>query len=348
MAVKTVNERFQGRRSEWRNGKLVHLQEWLVTCDDKADGPAVAIAADDNKGNKIPGPNDAPDYDPTASLTALIATPHHENERKFVVQAEFTSTSFGVSITDPLQRPPEISYAGTDATEPYFIDRSDTPKRVVNSAGDPFSRFLDRETGEISFTITVNEATFNTVTMDSFKHTVNAAPVTVDGVTYDTGTLKLGVPTAVKTTERVQSDVGDVFEIVTFYRVTYPVKARADGWDDSEVDEGLNELIPNADPSKPAKLKPILDSGTSLQTDQPQLLDGAGRKKQPGPGGTITPTTVTFKPYRSTDFLGEVKPYHALDLGTGQHMSVKFTEAGAEKIASSDAEGARHARSSRL
>lgn len=303
MAVVKTKERFQARRSTYRDGKMVHLREFLVYTNDIADGTVVAITA-------LPQPGNHHLVDDAATVTGIEVAPHENNDKIFLGQIEYTSTTFGV-IQDPLKRPPDISYGNTDATESYFIDASTggpdgKGRPVVNSAGDSFESFLDRETGELTIQITVNEAEFDVIAMDGFKHTVNQGQVFIDGTTYAAGVLKLSPPTATKAIERVTAEDG-TFEDFVYYKVTYLVKARKDGWDDVLDDIGLNEFIPNpTDPTKPGKLMPIV-TAAKTPVSKPWPLDGHGRKK-PNPGDT--PATVTRQPYKKVDWSG-LKPFQA-------------------------------------
>jgi hypothetical protein len=297
MAVSNVHERFQARRSSYRDGKMVHTRKWIVTCDDIQDGTAVALTG-------VPGPGARHNKDTTAILTGLEASPHENNDKIFLVQGEYTTLVFGLPA-DPLKRKPTISYGSTEFTTPYFLDKSKPdPKPVVNSSGDSFESFLEHEDGELTLTITVNEATFSPVAMDDFKHTKNLNAVTIDGTVYAAGTLKLSPPTATKVTESVEGAGGTVEDFV-YYSVTYVLKAKKDGWDDVVNDVGLSEFIPDpSDPKKPGKLRPIVDA-TKLPIKKPWPLDGTGKKKT-NPGDT--PATLTFVPYAPVDW-SALKPF---------------------------------------
>lgn len=304
MAVKSVKERFQARRSGRRDGKSTHTLEWLVTCDDVADGTAAAIDA-------VP----ATDYKviPAGSgelckLSALDGEPHQSSDTHFLVRAEYSGTGLTGVLADPLKRPAEISYQYQDQTEDYFTDCTPASghlpegRRVCTSAGELFAQNLTRETADLSMTITVNQETFSPVEMDRLKHTLNRDAVTLDGTEYAPGTLKLSAPSATKTTEKVE--VEGYLRKYTYYKTTYTLKARADGWDDTVLDVGTSELVvaSGAGPSgtNVYRLLPITDSAGLPVTD-PWPLDGHGRKK---PRKDDPPATLTFKPYRRADWSG--------------------------------------------
>ena len=286
MAVISVKERHQDRRSSYRDGKLTHQRSWLVVCDSPTDGTAVAIGA-------VPSPGTIHPQDYSARLTGIDADPHGDSDRHFLVKGEYTGTGQIGLPPNPLDRPPEISFSYTDATEAYFTDYSTPdPKRTVNSAGDPFETYLERETGELVINITTNEETFNVVDMDELKHTTNETPVVIDGVTFAEGTLKLSPPSAQRIIENVEGEGGTVQRFV-FYRVSWQLKARKAGWKDKVLDVGTNELIPDVDITRPPKLKPIVD-GASLPVKRPWPLE-AGRKK---PSPTDKPAELEFVPYK--------------------------------------------------
>jgi hypothetical protein len=299
MAVISFKEQHQQRRSTYRDGKWTHQRQWQAECDDPDDGTVVAAAA-------APPPGAVHPKDGSARLTGLEVTPTNSSERIFTVLAEYSSTGLIGLPANPLDRPPTIVYGSTDATEEYFLDRSTPdPKPVTNSAGDHPESFRERDTGELVLTITTNEETFNPLEMDEIKNTTNKDIVSIDGIEYAPGTLKLSPPTAKKVTEKVEGE-GGTFENFTYYEVTWVLKARKDGWDDKLIDVGLNELVPNSDPTKPAKLRPIVDS-TNLPVKKPWPLDGHGRKLATP---DATPATLTFKPYGKGDW-GTYKAFKA-------------------------------------
>lgn len=298
MAIKSVKESFAQRRSTFRDGKLVHIRCWIITCDSGSDGTAVAITAG-------PGPGSRHNKDTTAVLSGLEAAPHENSDRIFELTAEYTTLVFGLP-PNPLDRAAEISYGNSgEATEPYFLDCSKPdPKPTVNSAGDTFESFLERDAGgEFVLTITVNEATFSPPLMESFKNTLNQDAIYIDGITYAPGTLKLSCPTAQRIIETTEGE-GGTKETFTYYKVTYTVKARH-SWDDVVSDVGMNEFIPDPnDAKKPGKVRPIVDSA-QLPIKKPWPLDGAGKRKT---NPQDRPADLTFKPYKTADWSG-LKPF---------------------------------------
>ena len=293
MAVKSVKERTERRRSSYRDGKTVHTRVFLVECTASTDGTAVALNATDG-ATTVPGPGD---YFHGVPFSGKDADAVANSSRHFDVTVEYSAT--GEPEQDdlhPLDRAPEVTFGADNLTESYFIDKSDPPKPVVNSAGESPEQFLERERGELVITFVRNVDYWDAQVMESYGNTVNADHVVIDGATYPPTTLRLLTPTASRQVETVR--VGGVPRTVTFYRATFIIKARAAGWNDRLIDVGYNELITtsqvvNGKTVIVKKLQPIYDRAVGTLR-KPWPLDGNGRKK-PNPGDT--PATLDFKPY---------------------------------------------------
>lgn len=301
MSVISIKELHQRRRSSYRDGKASHTRVFLVTTNDIKDGTAVAMTAAvyDEQGNikaAVPSPGQTHNQDGSAIVTGIDAQPVQDSGVHFEVSCEYSGGGAIGVPTSPLDRAPEISYGSSDVTAGWFMDHSDPPKPCVNSAGDPFDNVSDKEANEIVITITVNEPSHSPIDADAFSNSVNKDAVTIDGITYAAGTLKLSPITAQKTTERVEEN-GAAMDFV-FYRRTYVLKAKKDGWKEKVLDTGLNELIANADLTKPGRVIPIVD-GVNAPVKRPWPLDGAGRKK---PKSTDTPAELTFRKYPEVEF----------------------------------------------
>jgi hypothetical protein len=288
MAVVSVKEMHQKRRSSIKGGKVAHTRAFLVTTDAITDGTAVALVAPG-----VPAYGDPHPLDTGCTVNSVEAEPMNDSSNHFEVTVEYAAGDGSFAVVDnPLNRPPEVSWNANESTCAYFLDHSDPPKPVVNSAGEPFDQFLERETGELGITITMNEASFDAAAADEFSHTVNAGPVLIDKTTFAEGTLKLSPITATKVTELVETN--GVAEKFTYYRKTYNLKARKDGWKEKPYDVGLNEQV--GDPKAGFKLRPIVDA-TNAPVKKPWPLDGKGKKQNGDPNNT--PVTLEFQPYKS-------------------------------------------------
>lgn len=305
MAVVSVKELHQKRRSSIRDGKVSHTRVWLVITDDIRDGTAAALTANANFVDMVPVYG-APLYDDNPfgpRVTSLEAQPIQESGLHFEVQAEYTipDPSDDQNDTNPLDRPAEIQWSPSETTEPYFVDESDPPRPVVNAAGEPFEQFLEREAGELTITITRNEETFNAAVADTFSHTVNAAAVTIDGTEFAPGTLKLSPIQAQKVSEKWHYLGLD--RPIVYYKVTYNLKARHQGWTHDVLNVGFNERVQvqeteNGQPVTRYKLRPLVDA-TGLPVRKPQPLTAEGRAKA---SPTDPPDVLAFYPYRLKDW----------------------------------------------
>lgn len=287
MAIVSVKELHQKRRSSVKDGKTSHTRAFIVITDDIADGTAAAILAP-----AVPRYGHAHPIDTACTVTSVDADPVNDSSNHFEVVCEYAAGDSGFVVVDnPLNRPPEVSWNSNETTTAYFLDNSNPPKLVVNSAGEPFDNYLERETGELGIQITMNEATFDASAADAFSHTINDGPVIIDKTTFAEGTLKLSPIQATKVKERVETD--GVVMVVTYYKKTYTLKARRDGWKDKPIDTGLNERVGNL--AAGFKLKPIVDV-TNAPVKKPWPLNGTGRKQSGDT--TVPPVTLEFEPYK--------------------------------------------------
>jgi hypothetical protein len=294
MAVIGTKEMHQRRRSALRDGRWTHTRAFLVTTDDSTDGTARAAKASGipREGDRFPG---STGFNPP-TVVSIDAQPHEQSDKLFLVEVEYQSDQqdFEQFPVHPLDRPATFSYGAESYTEPYFNDRSDPPRPLVNSAGDPFEGTAERAEADITVTMTRNEASFDPVTADAFRMTTNRFPVFVDQTWYAPDTLRLGLATA---TARSEEWLGNT---VNFYEVTRQFAAKRDGWSDKFNDIGYNEIRERIGPSgETIKVRvPILDD-TGMRTSRPWPLDGNGRAL-PSPSGTITERE--FRPYASVDW----------------------------------------------
>ncbi len=291
MAVVSVKEQHQRRRSTLRDGKLIHLRTWLVVTSDIRDGTAAALVADDGT-NRVPFYREPYPGRPTCLVSSIEANPVQNSGRHFEVQVEYTDGDIEAFPLHPLERAADISWGASEGTEPYFIDQSDPPKPVANSAGDSFDQFMERENGQMVITYAVNVPDHDANDAETYSHTVNQDIVVLDGTVFGPGTLKLSPIQAQKMSEVWMG------ETVEFYKRTYTLKARRDGWKDKPLDIGLNEIVQELDSDTNTlvnRIKPILDrSGSQLR--KPHPLNGAGKRK---PSATDKPAVLEFAPYKT-------------------------------------------------
>jgi hypothetical protein len=297
MAVVSVQPIHERRRSSYRDFKTVHYLLWLVTCDQPTDGPATAIVA-----------NGVPQYGTAfvnvdgsvAYLTGIDVDVRGNSDRHFEVMVEFTYDPTAPD-DNPLNQPWGFSWSYQETTEPYFIDQStngppvngvNTGAPVVNSAGEAFEQFMQREKGLLTITMTRNEASHDAAADDAYSNTVNLNDVTLDGATLLAGKVKLSPIAAVKSYKKLRSGT-----TLTYYAKTYVFKARHEGWLDAPLDVGFNELTGNKTLNTQS-LRPIVDSN-GMPIKKPWPLDGTGKKK---PNATDSPNALSFQPYTKMDW----------------------------------------------
>lgn len=297
MAVLSVKELHQRRRSSIKNGKRTHVRVFLVTCDDIHDGTAVALVADDGT-NRVPFYGEAYPGIPSCVCGSIDADPVQNSGVHFEVTCEYTDGDLEAIAEHPLDRPADISWGATEGTEPYFYDHSNPPKPSATSSGESFEQLLERECGEMCIQYINNIPDFDANEADTYKHTTNAETIYIDGTGYAPGTLKLSPIQCQKMSEVWQGSE------VTYYRRTCSIKTRRAGWKDKPLDLSLSEAIEqteviNGVQTLVKKLKPILDkSGTPVR--KPYPLDGAGRAK---PSATDPPVELERKPYEQKSWI---------------------------------------------
>lgn len=307
MAVTKVKESFERRRSSRRftgtdslgNRTFTseHTRSYKVWTDDPADGTAVVLDS-----LELPQPGEPHPADPFAVMTDISVQPLDGDDRHFEVEVEYSSDDdTGGTTTDtstpPLEREREVSWGGSASTEPYFIDHSSPPKRVTNSAGEPFEQFFERESSELTITIVANRSTGAPGTDDLYSNTTNANSVLIEGTLFLEDTLKLSPIQSRKTIETVNGVV------YTYYRKTYTLKARRQGWKDKPIDAGLNELITSVEtiddvPTEVGELAAIVDN-RGLPIRRPWPLNGEGRRLA---SPHAEPVTLEFTPYEPANW----------------------------------------------
>ncbi|HEV7299261.1 MAG TPA: hypothetical protein VGN72_07845 [Tepidisphaeraceae bacterium] len=230
--------------------------------------------------------------DGNRKVKSVSASPDAESRKVFTVEVEYSDKLSLVALDpNPLDRPAEVSWDFDDATVPYFTDRSETPKPVVNSAKERFESYLERETGSITATVTKNipaagAGSYSAATALSLKDTLNGGTITVDGVSISAGQAKLKCWTV----GPVQSET--VNGVVVNYRQSKILYQFRETWDHVVEDRGYNEKDGTT-----GKVKPILKGDKPpTPVDTPWPLDGAGAKKA---NISDEPEPLTFKPYAS-------------------------------------------------
>lgn len=195
--------------------------------------------------------------------------------------------------TTPLNRPADVSGGGGSTTESYFMDCAVTPVPVANTAGDPFEADLQHDRPAMSsVSYGRNYATNNPPAIDTLRQTLNAAAVTIDGISYAALTLRFREWSWQKVMEDWVNPSDNSHSSLTYYRRTYqllhdPVRKHAD-WIGSY---GYRQKVGG-------QLVTIEEKDTPGQrVARPQPLDSAGALATDGKAAKCV-----FQPYFQADW----------------------------------------------
>jgi hypothetical protein len=299
MSVVSCQPSAEKRRTVLKDGNVQHVVPYKIVTDDPLDGTIVAYQADGlpQEGDVLLNDNSG------AVCTQVEVNPVQGYTKVFEALVTFQTGDPLASTLNPLDRPPTWSFPGTNNTQPIFLDKSTngpngTGVPIVNSAGDTFSEQPQIEVAALQINMGRNEATWNIIAMDTIANTSNRDAVYLDGQPYAPGTLRLGLPTAAKTSEVWQG------EVVTYYKVSYVFHASKDTWALTILDTGYNELVSvpantaNGPDANPTATIPIVDKANTRVTHA-YPLDGQGHAKQ---SPTDPPATLNFVSYPPADW----------------------------------------------
>lgn len=221
--------------------------------------------------------------DANAYINDINIREYGEDRKTWRVDVAWETLQFGQlqPNDNPLLRPTEYRWGSDTRTVPFFKDL--TGKNVVNSAGESFEQLPEREKSDWSVTITRNEATPNLATLFSYSDAVNSDTFSVDGATFAAGYAKLTISDCTKIIENGY----------TYYRITYLLRFRAEGWLVRIADMGYNEIASG-------KRRPIIDED-GMEVRRPWPLNGLGVKVASPTG---SPAELTFKACSELPFAG--------------------------------------------
>lgn len=247
----------------------------IETADDGTTAiPTVRSFFED--GDELPG--DDTRYANRASVKPLQTSGGIATGLEFEVEVEYTDSLivFDPLGADPLEDPDRIERGGAEGSEDYFEDRSDTPQKVVNTAGAPYDRFLSRDNGSLQWVVTRNVAAPDVELGVAYLDAVNSDAFTLGGTAIAIGQAKMGLITWGP--KMVRNDI-------EYYEQRMPIKLR-EKWTEDVDSFGYAELVSGVP-------KPILDANKQPIT-KPWPLDAVGAK-MPNPGDD--PAVTTYKPY---------------------------------------------------
>ena len=304
MAVVSVNERVEERRSDedWRGRQ--HTRAFIVVCDDKTATTKSVLTASAN-GNSIPLVSERyTGVDEFASMTRKYATSYDSQPHTFKVICEYNSRpgrAFSPKSDQARGQRARVRVSSVVRDEPMQYDLSTPPKLVANSAGVPFDPPISRNIPPdytIMYTHNYRSLGRATLFLDDYANRVNEDVF----LGVEPGHVKLG---------RMDADYL-VDGNTPYWPVTFEIqfKLSEHGFEPPVVDKGFQELVPvqNEDGTTTIHRVEMSDKTYGLSEDgttiietgiatvsSPQLLDGEGHRLQPTqPGGDPLPAHLLW------------------------------------------------------
>jgi hypothetical protein len=245
------------------------------------DAPSSSVTAETSTGVPLVGASHPEDSSRRMRNKQAVMV-EESNRMHWIVQCDYSN----LLLDSPLNRPAKITWDFSGGTENYFLDKSATPKPVVNTSGEPFEKLPEREKTNTIATWKKNVAgtvTANIIIANS--DLVNAASFTLDGTSWAAKQAKIsgGSLSEVKTENGVQ------------YRELSVIIKFRDVWDDVFEDRGFSYLVGTA----PNKVRePIVAGKPPRKVDKPYPLTNGKPKANPSDPGD----SLTFKPYVEGSF----------------------------------------------
>lgn len=292
--------------SSLKSGKPANTVFYQITVDAPCKADTLYGAAG------LPQSGDTDHGNSALTVTDISIRPNSSSPLIFDAEVTYSSddeetTSTPSPTVNPLTVAWDISYSFSEETEQYFIDcateqpagwsasmRGTWPggTPVTNSAGDRLPDMLERESGKLIINIGANVASYSPLLADQYKHTVNSNSMTIDGISYDAGTLKLSPITGQRQTATYIDGEGES-QTVNYWRISIIIKVDAGTWVQKVYDRGYNQLVYNTITSSYGP-QPILDNN-NMSVKEPVGLNGSGTKLS---NPNSVPAVLTFRPYK--------------------------------------------------
>lgn len=202
----------------------------------------------------------------------LSLADHGKSTWKWTVSVDFTTRPRRKceeeTPDDPLDEAPEIQWLAEQFQK--AVERADRMEgdNVVegnvipmNSAFTPIDPPLERDDSRLTLTITRNEASYDANLAINYHDAVNSDAFTVDGQNVLKGAAKIHAITGVKQYKG---------SCEPYYKVTYVIHFRADGWDQERIDAGFQVADIEL-----GEIEVIRDK-SGQPVSEPKRLDGNG------------------------------------------------------------------------
>lgn len=276
--VHEKHEAWSGSRND--KGDYEFSRAFDVLTQTRNVGPfQVLLAEDPATGLAVPG--DFDDYhagDDTLSFAFVKSKNAKRDSQQPLLWQVDVKYSSATDIQqrqvaeNPLDRPPVYSWDNTTYQKVAFKDKDGNP--VVNSAGERFSPLPEMDDCRPVLRVERNEASFNEARAIDYQDAVNTDMFRG----FDPGQAKVAKITGSTAFENS----------VHYWKVTYEIHFRREGWTLEVLDEGTYYLEGD-------EKQVFLDArGQVMQTG---LLDGNGGKEAPG-GYTF----LDFEVYKERPF----------------------------------------------
>ena len=351
MAIISITELPDDEITENDKGGFEGRRTYLVKTDVSAR-PSIALSAfyTPETGGMVVVPARGTPFDTNYTgciLKTKMAKRYQGEDCLFTVECSYATPDDDTATTtppptgtSPLDELPEISLSVSEGSEAYFVDcrpfdpahplQWPGPQYVTNSAGECFDGDLERDTASDVISIATNEPTHSLDAARAIRNTVNDRAIKVGGKVFPAFTLRLKPITATLATAKIPAPTienPDATQTITYWKRSYTLLWKPEGWTDDVLDVGMNELV--ADPLStvavplPPLLRPIMDSAQCV-IKKPVSLNGQGQRLAYPPGTTIPASILSdpTKAYLYEQGIGKFYPYAAADWS-----SLPFVEA---------------------
>jgi len=177
-----------------------------------------------------------------------------------MVECEYQTILRENAFPNPVLWHPEVNWGSEQFDEVVEKDRAGTA--ITNSAGDPFDPPLTETRSRSLLTLSRNEATWDPDWPETYENSVNDASITICGKTAAAGTALI-------------RSLGAVYAEANgyeYWRVTYAIAFKSDGWAREVLDAGYYRAKKAGETERPR----IERDGMAVT--EPARLDGSGEK----------------------------------------------------------------------
>ena len=276
MAVVDSRELFRGRGGSQKYGEVPNYKREFLVRVDTMDTSETLIA-------QAPGIAMLDAHPDVAEALLNDVSVQQDGDSPFHYRVSLTYGVLEDADEDPLSRPDQFNYTGAITSGPAFIhyeDGNDSPKVIVNSAGDPLEG-MEMEKAEWRISITGNRADFDKSLASDYLNTINSD--TYSGLAA--GTVKCQGISGSRKIELVNGSK------LVYWEVNVELAHRGENWRLKTWDVGFNEIISG-------ERKKILDAAKK-EVSQPVALHEGTQKTAGQP-----PDMLTFKIYKEKAFTG--------------------------------------------